>query len=119
MQSYTLTEIQSFLTNQSLAPGDFEYLLSYYSDNDDMTKISGNLNTGINIIIDNPSLLEKYHLSTDMFWPQISQNIYGTDSMYWFLMLLNPDLLESPFGKIKAPQHVLYLPTALTIIRNA
>jgi hypothetical protein len=116
--SYLLSEIQDYLTNQNVVPGDFENLLSYYS-NSDFTKITGNLNTGINIIIDDPSLLRAFHVTTDMFWPQISQKIYGTDSLYWFLMMLNPYATQSPFGKVKAPFHIMFLPSALQIIRNA
>jgi hypothetical protein len=118
MKAYRLSEIQQYLTSQSVKNGDFENLLSYYP-NEDFTKITGNLNTGINLIIDDPSLLEPFHVTTDMFWPQISQKIYGTDSMYWFLQLLNPYATTDPFGKVKAPFHIMYLPTAFEIVRNA
>lgn len=120
MKTYRISEILSKTKNQRLSYYNFENLLSYYAD-EDFNKIVGNLNTGINIIIDDPSLLEKFHVATDMFWPQISQLIYGTDSMYWFLMLLNPHLSKgkTPFEKIKAPNHVFYLPNALTIVRTA
>lgn len=118
MKVYSLTDIKSRLTNQSVIPGNFENLLSYYA-NEDFTKITGNLNTGINIIIDDESLLKTFHVATDMFWPQISQKIYDTDALYWFLELLNPKATTTPFGKIKAPAHILYLPNAVRIIRNA
>lgn len=118
MKTYLLSEIRNRLTNQVINNGNFENLLSYYS-NDDFTKITGNLNTGIKVIIDDPSLLEQFHINTDMFWPQISQKIYNTDTMYWFLMLLNPHATTTPFGKVKAPNHIFYIPTALNIIRNA
>lgn len=117
MKAYTLSEIASMLSNQYITAGNFETLLSYYILDSD--KVVGNLNTGINIIIDDESILEKYHLTTDMFWPQISKKIYDTDALYWFLMLLNPNATTTPFGKVKAPGHILYLPTALNIIRNA
>lgn len=120
MKTYRISEILSKTRSQKLSYYNFENLLSYYAD-DDFNKIVGNINTGINIIIDDPSLLERFHVTTDMFWPQASQLIYGTDSMYWFLQLLNPHLTKgkSPFDKIKAPNHVYYLPGALLIIRNA
>lgn len=118
MKTYRLSELKEYLQNQSVVPGNFENLLSYYA-NDEFTQITGNLNTGIKIEIDDPSLLEQFHVATDMFWPQISQKIYETDSLYWFLMLLNPHAITSPFGKVKAPNHIYYLPMALEIIRNA
>jgi hypothetical protein len=118
MKSYKLSEVISKLSNQSISDGNFENLLSYYSD-DSFTKIIGNLNTGINIIIDDPELLEVFHVATDMFWPQISLKIYGTDSLYWLLMLLNQHATTTPFGKVKAPNHIYYLPTALQIVKTA
>lgn len=118
MKTLTLSELINKLQNQRVSPGNFENLLSYYT-NDDETKITGNLNTGINLVIDDPSLLEQFHLNTDMFWPQISQKIYETDTLYWFLELLNPYATTTPFGKVKAPFHIMYLPNALQIIRNA
>lgn len=118
MKTYRISELQQYLTNQNIRNGDFENLLSYYS-NDDFSEITGNLNTGINLEIDDPSLLQSFHVKTDMFWPQIAQKIYGIDSMYWFLQLLNPYATTDPFGKVKAPFHIMYLPTALDIVRNA
>ncbi len=118
MTSYKLSELLTLLKNQNVTDGNFENLLSYYA-NDEMTKIYGNLNTGINIVVDDESLLETFHVKTDMFWPQISQLIYGTSSLYWFLMLLNPYATETPFEMIKAPNHIYYLPMALQTIRNA
>lgn len=119
MNSYTLSQVRSLLTNQSIQNGNFENLLSYYSDDNDETKITGNLNTGINLIVDDPDLLETFHVNTDMYWPQISQKIYNTDTLYWFLQLLNPKLTKGPFDIVKAPNHVQYLPMALSIISNA
>lgn len=120
MKTYRLSEILSYTRSQKLTYYNFENLLSYYAD-EDFTHITGNINTGINIIIDDPSLLDKFHVATDMFWPEASKLIYGTESMYWFLMLLNPHLTKgkTPFEKIKAPNHVFYLPDALPVIRNA
>lgn len=118
MKTFKLSEIQSDIKNQVVASCNFEALLSYFMD-DGSQKISGNINTGINIEIDNPSLLKQFHVSTDMYWPQISQKIYGTDSLYWFLQLLNPYATKSPYDKVKAPFHIFYLPSAERIIRNA
>lgn len=119
MNTYTLSQVRSLLTNQSINSGNFENLLSYYANDNDETKITGNLNTGIKLVIDDPNILETFHLITDMYWPQISQKIYNTDTLYWFLELLNPKAIKTPFGKVKAPNHISYLPMALNIIRNA
>lgn len=92
--------------------GNLEQLLTYYNVND---TLKCNLNAGV--VIQAPeSAYEEFHLKTSMFWPQISYLIYGTSSLYWLLQQLNPSLTATCFGKVEAPNHVKYLPTALEVI---
>ena len=115
IQSFTELD-ESLLRHQVVQNGNFENLLSYYLEPNE--KLIGNLNTGITIDIEDESIFEQFHVATDMFWPQVSLLIYGTDTLYWFLMLLNQDIIKSPFDKIKAPTHIRYLPNALEIINR-
>lgn len=98
--------------NMIVSATDIEQLLNYYGLDDD---IRCNLNTGIVIDID-PESYEIFHLTTSMFWPQISYLIYNTTSLYWLLEMLNTTLTTSCFGKIEAPAHIVYIPQAREII---
>lgn len=91
---------------------DVERLMSYYNVDG---KVRCNLNTGLNIEADDDAY-ETFHLTTSMFWPQISYLIYGTSSLYWLLELINPELSSGCFDKVEAPNHVLYLPDAETVV---
>jgi hypothetical protein len=91
---------------------DIELLLNYYSVDGE---IKCNLNTGITIDAAEAAF-ETFHLTTSMFWPQISHLIYKTTSLYWLLQQLNPDLTTNCFDKVEAPAHIRYLPQAVSIM---
>lgn len=107
------TNLNSVLDDITINRGDIENLLSYYEiDN----KNYQNLNQAIILDYDEYSY-EIFHLNTDMYWPQISYLIYNTTSLYWLLMQINPELVNG-FNKIKAPNHIKYLPNAIEIIEE-
>lgn len=113
---YRYTQIEEVFPFPSTVDyGNAEMLLSYYLDNNG--RLIHNLNTGIQVIADSKAF-EKFHVATDMFWPQISQKIYGTPALYWLLSMLNPEKTSTMFGKVKAPNHVMYLPNAIDIINS-
>lgn len=113
---YKYTQIEELIPfPDTIGFGNAEMLLSYYLDNSG--RLIHNLNTGIQVVADSRAY-EKFHVTTDMYWPQISQKIYGTTSLYWLLSMLNPDKTKNMFGKVRAPSHVMYLPNAIDIINS-
>ena len=113
---YKYTQVDELIPfSSTIDYGNVETLLSYYFVND---QIVHNLNTGIEISADKKAF-EKFHVATDMFWPQISYKIYGTTSLYWLLEMMNPKATTTMFGKVRAPAHIQYLPNAIDIINSA
>lgn len=69
-----------------------------------------NLNSTIYLNI-NESLLKKYVLTCDMYWPLISYKIYETTRLAWLLMKLNNVEAKDVFKKIKATTTIKYIDT--------
>ena len=103
----------SIIQSREIEAGDIEQLLNYYTVDGE---IKCNLNAGIVIDADANSF-EVFHLTTPMFWPQVSELIYGTPTLYWLLQQINPDIIPNCFAKIQAPNHIKYLPNAQAVIQ--
>lgn len=114
----TIIKVENNAALQDTSPiesTDIESLLTYYTIDG---QLKCNLNTGITITT-NDLAFEMFHVTTSMFWPQISYLIYGTSSLYWLLQQINPEITSTCFDKVEAPAHIRYLPDALTIVANA
>lgn len=91
-----------------------EQLLQYYKIGNSAVC---NLNSSI-VIEAEPAAFEIFHLTTSMFWPQISYLIYETTGLAWLLQRLNHTLTTNCFAKVEAPNHIRYLPNADTVIAS-
>lgn len=93
--------------------------LTYYIDDNDGT-LRYNLNSSILFDFDDSSL-KIYHTKTPVGWIQLSNIIYGTPHLAWFLLQLNPHLTKNktPFDLISAPNHIYYIENGnLYVVRD-
>lgn len=86
---------------------DFENFFDVYVDKNNRDMYYFNLNS--TMYIDGDSL-PTYELSHNLFWTQISYNIYKTTRLWWILMKVNNIQIDNAFDIIEAGSSIKYIP---------
>ena len=87
---------------------DFEHFFEVYIDR--YGNYSYNFNQNLYFKFDK-SLLPTYQCKSQMFWPLISYEVYGTTRLAWLLMKLNDVQAEQMFDPKHPGDKVAYIPT--------
>ena len=90
-----------------LTGNDLEQMMGAYLD--DQNTWTLNINSTFYAINIPNELFSKYTLTSDLHWPTISYNIYGTTRLAWLLMKLNGIKDGNIFNIIKSGTTIRYL----------
>lgn len=86
---------------------DFEHFFEVYLDKHG--NYAYNLNQGLYFKFDS-KLLPSYECKSQMFWPLISYQLYGSTRLAWLLMKLNNVGVDDMFKPKEPGDKVVYLP---------
>lgn len=118
-RKYRFIDIQQQVVNQNLDPKygvkpgelssgeDMEQMLNVYLDRHGVWNL--NINSSFYAINLPDEILTAYIVPSEMRWPSISYNIYGTTRLAWLLMKLNHIQGENIFKEVPAGTAVMYL----------
>ena len=94
-------------STEILTGNDLEQMLGAYLDEQNVWTL--NLNSTFYAINIPDDVCEEYTLTSNLHWPTISFNIYGTTRLAWLLMKLNGVKDRNIFDIIHSGQTIKYL----------